>query len=423
MKALKQNVWKPVCFLLIGLMLLNGLWFVTNGHGTNISDAEALGIRMDNWISQINTKGTEAYIQDNMPDALAQLPEGANLVILDSAGKITSKTSEDFIGKQVQLNLMLSPYVSQREDWVHESGIEAYADTRLALLTDRYGGVTGTLRCVASEDVPAVGTDLPKYSEYFPALDQRYYADARNAMGGGWGNYEWSSVQAIEPSSLPITNQDPAIEPLSTPSPAYFSDDEWDSEEYSVPPPDASMAQKVKAYTQWENAQMVRAGNMRLIYRGPAWDGTQLLVIYPDSDAMHKSTLAFHAYLATSNRMAMLLVSLLGLFILALAAWVYVDAKRRGSRPALWGILTLMGNVVAWLVYMLVRPNGRAAKGCPKCRASVKGSYAFCANCGAQLCETCARCGKPLEPSFHYCPHCGKQVEGETKSAPTTEME
>jgi hypothetical protein len=55
------------------------------------------------------------------------------------------------------------------------------------------------------------------------------------------------------------------------------------------------------------------------------------------------------------------ILSLLGLlaglavYVLALVAWVYLDARQRGERAAVWAIFVLIGNLVALIAYLLAR--------------------------------------------------------------------
>lgn len=110
--------------------------------------------------------------------------------------------------------------------------------------------------------------------------------------------------------------------------------------------------------------------------------------------------------------------------IVFLAFWVLVDAKKRGqSHPALWAVLTLIGNIVAFIIYMMVRPQmtvgltGKAApKGvCPLCGARLKDDFIACPGCGILLRRSCKNCGRALENDWSFCPYCTRQVEVEEK--------
>jgi len=108
--------------------------------------------------------------------------------------------------------------------------------------------------------------------------------------------------------------------------------------------------------------------------------------------------------------------------IVFLAFWVFVDAKQRGqARPALWAVLTLIGNVIAWIIYMLVRPQMmKTAAGqpmpkgaCPICGTKLKSDFIACPGCGILLRNRCKNCGKALENDWSFCPYCTTAVTKE----------
>ena len=73
------------------------------------------------------------------------------------------------------------------------------------------------------------------------------------------------------------------------------------------------------------------------------------------------------------------------------------------SCPAMWGLLTLIGNVVAWLVYMLVRSRGVGSR-CPRCGTALRMGFAYCPACGAQVRRSCPACGHAAEDGWKVCP-------------------
>ncbi len=112
--------------------------------------------------------------------------------------------------------------------------------------------------------------------------------------------------------------------------------------------------------------------------------------------------------------------------IVFLAFWVFVDAKKRGqSNPALWAILTLIGNVIAWIIYMMVRPQmmknpaGQTMpKGsCPICGTKLRSDFIACPGCGILLRSRCRNCGKALENDWSFCPYCTQAVVKEIPAA------
>lgn len=115
--------------------------------------------------------------------------------------------------------------------------------------------------------------------------------------------------------------------------------------------------------------------------------------------------------------------------IVFLAFWVFVDAKQRGqARPALWAILTLIGNVVTWIIYMMIRPQMMKTtagqpmpKGaCPICGTKLKNDFIACPGCGILIRSRCKNCGKALENDWSFCPYCTSAV---VKEIPAVEDE
>jgi hypothetical protein len=132
-------------------------------------------------------------------------------------------------------------------------------------------------------------------------------------------------------------------------------------------------------------------------------------------------------WLVTRN----LIFFFLAVFWLAIAFWVFQDARRRIKDPLLVAFATLLGLVpyVGALVYMLFRPpeyleemrerelemkamerlHGSGLT-CPVCRADIEGSYLVCPVCTTRLKEPCSRCRAPLEPLWQVCPLCETPV-------------
>ena len=125
------------------------------------------------------------------------------------------------------------------------------------------------------------------------------------------------------------------------------------------------------------------------------------------------------------------------LFWLALAYWVYKDARRRVEDPWLVALATLLGLVAPFigvLIYMLFRPpeylddvrereleikamEERLARRdlfCPVCRAEVDSTYLVCPVCTTKLKQACANCKAPLEALWQICPYCETSVEPAT---------
>jgi hypothetical protein len=121
-------------------------------------------------------------------------------------------------------------------------------------------------------------------------------------------------------------------------------------------------------------------------------------------------------------------------FWLAIAFWVYKDAKRRIEDPWLVYMSTLLGLVPPFLgafIYMLFRPpeyledvrereleikaiekrlGGRDLH-CPVCRAEVDSTFLVCPVCTTKLRQACVSCKQPLEALWQVCPYCETPIE------------
>ena len=47
------------------------------------------------------------------------------------------------------------------------------------------------------------------------------------------------------------------------------------------------------------------------------------------------------------------------LFWFSIPAWMALDAQKRRERATAWGLFGLLGNMIALVVYLLVRENGQ----------------------------------------------------------------
>ena len=127
-------------------------------------------------------------------------------------------------------------------------------------------------------------------------------------------------------------------------------------------------------------------------------------------------------------------VFLVVVFWIALAFWVYKDARRRMRDPILVLFATVLGLVppfVGPIVYLLFRPSetladrrsrrvelevleqqlARSRPGCPVCSSPVEPDYLVCPVCTTTLRQPCARCNAPLEPLWQMCPYCVAPIE------------
>jgi hypothetical protein len=125
---------------------------------------------------------------------------------------------------------------------------------------------------------------------------------------------------------------------------------------------------------------------------------------------------------------------IVAVFWLAVAVWVYKDARRRIEDPWLVAMATLIGLVppfVGALIYLLLRPpeyldevrereleiramEDRLATRdlhCPVCRAQVDSTFLVCPVCTTKLKQACSNCKAPLEALWQVCPYCETPVE------------
>jgi hypothetical protein len=153
------------------------------------------------------------------------------------------------------------------------------------------------------------------------------------------------------------------------------------------------------------------------------------LGIFPDVTAIH-GFLHSTGFVVARNFAILLAV----VFWLALAFWVYKDARRRIADPFLVFVATVLGLAPPYIgpvVYLLFRPAEtlddrrsrqvelealeqqlkRARPTCPTCIAPVEPDYLACPVCATILRQPCASCNAPLEPLWQVCPYCTAPIE------------
>jgi hypothetical protein len=129
-----------------------------------------------------------------------------------------------------------------------------------------------------------------------------------------------------------------------------------------------------------------------------------------------------------------LLIFFVIVFWLAVAYWVYKDARRRIEDPWLVAMAVVLGLIPPFLgvlVYMLFRPPeyledvrereleirameerlARRDLHCPVCRAEVGVDFLVCPVCTTKLKQACANCKAPLEALWQVCPYCETALE------------
>jgi hypothetical protein len=98
---------------------------------------------------------------------------------------------------------------------------------------------------------------------------------------------------------------------------------------------------------------------------------------------------------------------------LALAAWIYLDAREKGSAAPAWLLLGLLTGPVAlavWLIYTYTQGSFPAPKPCPGCGADTVRGTAFCVRCGFALRPACPDCRRPVEVDWVHCGACGRSL-------------
>ena len=123
-----------------------------------------------------------------------------------------------------------------------------------------------------------------------------------------------------------------------------------------------------EAYVRWENEELARVGELRADVRSlsGAFAGRTLVSFYLDNDALRAvdaERMQLHACAVEAITAALILYAA---FTLLLAVWVFRDARRRDFLPAMWGLLTLIGNVVpgwstCWCARAALAAAARAA--------------------------------------------------------------
>jgi len=96
-------------------------------------------------------------------------------------------------------------------------------------------------------------------------------------------------------------------------------------------------------------------------------------------------------------------------FTLALAGWVWTDARRSDMpNPPAWGLLTLVANVIGWATYLVLRNSQRVR--CAECGSVLRSSYRACPHCGTQVGRGCPSCGAIVRDDWNFCPQCAAEL-------------
>ncbi len=150
------------------------------------------------------------------------------------------------------------------------------------------------------------------------------------------------------------------------------------------------------------------ANHLYLLYQKPE-NGLEDHAFYPVFHSWHDRYYSAQFFQYAS-------LCMIPTFIVFLAFWVLLDARRRGHRhPMLWAVLTLIGNIIAFALYLITRPapsTMAAPKGsCPLCGAKLRSDFIACPGCGILLRAKCKTCGRALEKDWSFCPYCASAVQ------------
>ncbi len=359
--------------LVILLALSLGLGAVSvycdHAYRETLSSNNALGELLDDLAAAADTGGAPAVENfDFSPYGLweGKSDENFNAVLVDEDGAILAQTGALACGDVSTLDVMLARYERPIELSAAD-GSTAHRTTwaRLGLLLGEGSRTPFIAYCIGDVPLRTGSVPAPTYEDSFPALDEQLYARMTDV---GYGEEQTATV----------------------------------SEE------DIAAAE---AYVRWENEALARVGELRADVRSlsGAFAGRTLVSFYLDNDALRAvdaERMQLHACAVEAITAALILYAA---FTLLLAVWVFRDARRRDFLPAMWGLLTLIGNVVAWLVYMLVRSRGVGSR-CPRCGTALRMGFAYCPACGAQVRRSCPACGHAAEDGWKVCPYCGREL-------------
>jgi hypothetical protein len=379
-----------------------GLWFLRQGNA--VTRNEEVAEHMRDIQFDLSFGGAGAVILPDMPDAMGWLggAEG-NLIVLDAKGVVRGSANKNLLGGDA-LRLVVSPYHDNRRD-----SMGVYADAALALVLDGGGQILHRFLMIARDgEFPAFGRDDPAFREIFPSVNKAMVAACARYLQEGDVDFPGWEEELSE------NGLEDALKAFD----GRIAREEWmeDGEVLQALKNGATQedVDRVKQYCQWERDQLHQAGDWcaRLVQ---ADDGDlYALALYENSEAANA------AYNAMMRRWDLFFILLpawqIGILILILlmALWAFRDARRRDFKPAMWGILVLLGNVVALVVYLIVRPGGAL---CPACGAGVRRDFAVCPMCGHALRARCMSCGRAQEDAWVCCPYCGFRRAGVKESA------
>lgn len=368
---------KKIDFLAILLVILLALslgmagvptWIDSTLRGMPSSD-KALGGLLDDLAAAAGQGGAPAVEDFDVSSCglwEGKTDENFNAVLVDEDGTILARTGTLACGDMSTLDVMLARYERPIELSAAD-GSAAHRTTwaRLGVLLGESSRTPFIAYCIGDVPLRTGSVPAPTYADSFPALDEQLYARMTDV---GYGEEQTAVVSEEEVAAA-------------------------------------------EAYVRWENEELARVGELRADVRSlsGAFAGRTLVSFYLDNDALRAvdaERMQLHSCAVEAITAALILYAA---FTLLLAVWVFRDARRRDFLPAMWGLLTLIGNVVAWLVYMLVRSRGVGSR-CPRCGTALRMGFAYCPACGAQVRRSCPACGHAAEDGWKVCPYCGREL-------------
>lgn len=128
---------------------------------------------------------------------------------------------------------------------------------------------------------------------------------------------------------------------------------------------------------------------------------------------------------------------------LALAYWVYQDARRRSESANVVAGSTAIALIIPFLgalVYLFIRPPEYLTDAhdreietlaleaqvyglrCPECDATVGPKFLVCPTCTTSLRQPCRRCSEALEPAWRVCPYCAAPAAPSPSASQSTRV-
>ena len=411
MKKRRPDGLKLACILLAAVLAVSwaSVWFLMRADAQTRGDEVAQ--RLEQVQVDLDFGGVQAVLQADMDGAAQWLgSENGNLILMDSKGAVIGSLNGNLLDGASTLRLVVSPYVLT---WWDSNNLGP--DVALALVLDGNGQILQRFPMLANRsdwkrDILPFNQDDPARAALFPALNQALYEAYADYLNNA-DSYGWDAGFSENPKVTVAINPTPETPSGAITASGGVKREGWmDSyEALNALANGATQADvdAVKRYCEWERGQLKQAGDW-CAQMVKAENGLYALALYENNGATNSAYNAMRRrWEVASGLIPLCLLGILAL-ILLMAFWVLRDARKRDFKPALWGILVLLGNVVALIVYLIVRP---ADCRCPACGANVKRGYLVCPMCAEPLRARCPGCGKPQEDAWVCCPYCGRKKE------------